>query len=52
MIENNLTGESLDIVSENIKKLKELFPEVVCEDQINFDMLEEILTGGGKQYKS
>lgn len=52
MNEYQINGESLDIVSENIEKLKELFPEVVCEDQINFDMLEEILTGGGKQYKS
>ena len=48
MNEYQINGESLNIVSENIEKLKQIFPEVVCEDQINFDMLEEILTGGGE----
>lgn len=47
MIENKLNGKSSDIISENVKKLKQLFPEIVSEEQINFDMLEVILTGGG-----
>lgn len=43
MNEIKLTGESKDIVSENISKLKELFPEVVTEDKIDFKKLELIL---------
>ena len=38
-----LTGESRDIVSDNISKLKKLFPEVVTEDKIDFKKLELIL---------
>ena len=38
---NKLDGKSLDIVSENIEKLKELFPEVFSEGKINFVKLEE-----------
>lgn len=41
--EVKLTGESKDIVSDNIYKLKELFPEIVTEDKIDFDILKEIL---------
>ena len=37
MIETKLTGESKDIVSENIEILKELFPDIVVEDKIDFD---------------
>ena len=37
MIETKLTGESKDIVHENIEILKELFPEIVNEDKIDFD---------------
>lgn len=43
MNEIKLTGESKDIVSENISKLKKLFPEVVTEDKIDFKKLELIL---------
>ena len=43
MKEMELTGESRDIVSDNISKLKELFPEVVIEDKIDFKKLELIL---------
>lgn len=43
MQETQLNGESLDIVSENISKLKELFPEIVTEDKIDFDKLKEVL---------
>lgn len=43
MKEMELTGESRDIVSDNISKLKEIFPEVVTEDKIDFKKLELIL---------
>ena len=43
MKESILNGESKDIVLDNISKLKELFPEVVTEDKINFKKLELIL---------
>lgn len=43
MIENKLTGESKNIVQENILKLKELFPEILAEDKIDFKKLELIL---------
>lgn len=36
-------GESIDIISENIERLKELFPEVITEDGVNFDVLRQIL---------
>ena len=42
-----LNGTSKDIVSENIEKLKELFPEVFSEGEIVFEKLEEEL----KAYK-
>lgn len=35
-----LNGTSKDIVSENIEKLKELFPEVFSEGKIDFKKLE------------
>lgn len=38
-----LDGKSLDITQENIKKLKQLFPEVVTEGKIDFDKLKLIL---------
>ena len=37
MKESRLTGESKDIVSENIEILKELFPDIVVEEKIDFD---------------
>ena len=43
MDEIKLTGKSEDIVSDNINKLKELFPEIVTEDKIDFEVLKEIL---------
>ncbi|QEE50704.1 site-specific DNA-methyltransferase [Flavobacterium alkalisoli] len=39
---NELT-KSLDIVNENISRLKELFPEVVTEGKIDFKVLQDIL---------
>lgn len=41
--EIKLNGESKDIVSDNIQVLKELFPEIVTEDKIDFKKLKLIL---------
>jgi len=38
-----LDGKSMDIVSENIEKLKELFPEAFSEGKIDFEKLQEEL---------
>lgn len=38
-----LSGESMDIVSENIAKLKEIFPEVFSEGKVDFEALEAAL---------
>ncbi|MEG1256430.1 site-specific DNA-methyltransferase [Clostridium sp.] len=43
MTEVNLNGQSLDIVQENIKKLKQLFPEIVTEDKVDFEKLQAVL---------
>ena len=32
---------------ENIKKLKEIFPEIFIEGKIDFDLLRQICSGGG-----
>lgn len=36
-------GESADIVSENIDRLRELFPDVFTEGRVNFDVLRQVL---------
>ena len=38
-----MNGETLNIVSDNIQKLKEIFPEVFNEDKVDFEKLEAIL---------
>jgi len=38
-----LNGESLNIVNQNIEKLKEIFPEVFCEGKVDFEKLQESL---------
>ena len=43
MNEIKLNGESKDIVSENISKIKELFPGVISDGKIDFEMLKSIL---------
>lgn len=43
MIEHNLNGQTLNIVEENVKKLKQLFPEIVTEDKIDFVKLQVVL---------
>ena len=45
-----LNGTSMDLVQENAKKLKEIFPEIFMEGRIDFDLLEQICcvcVGGG-----
>ena len=42
-----LDGTSMNLVQENAKKLKEIFPEIFVEDKIDFDLLEQICCGGG-----
>ena len=44
-----LDGTSMNLVQENAKKLKEIFPEIFAEDKIDFDLLEKICCGGGVQ---
>ena len=43
MDEIKLTGKSKDLVLDNISALKELFPEIMIEDKIDFDILKGIL---------
>ena len=43
MNELKLDGQSKDIVSDNISKLKEIFPEVITEDKIDFEKLQTVL---------
>lgn len=40
---NHLDGKSMNIQQENVKRLKELFPEIVTENKVNFDMLRQVL---------
>lgn len=40
---DRMNGESLNIVADNIQKLKQIFPEVFNEDKVDFEKLEEIL---------
>lgn len=42
-----LNGTSMDLVQENIKKLKEIFPEIFIEGKIDFDLLSQICSWGG-----
>ena len=44
-----LSGTSMNLVQENIKKLKEIFPEIFIEGKIDFDLLRQICNGGGVQ---
>ena len=43
-----LNGTSMDLVQENVKKLKEIFPEIFIEGRIDFDLLRQICSGGCK----
>ena len=42
-----LNGTSMDLIQENVKKLKEIFPEIFIEGRIDFDLLKQICRGGG-----
>ena len=42
-----LDGTSMNLVQKNIKKLKEIFPEIFIEGRIDFDLLRQICSGGG-----
>ena len=44
-----LNGTSMDLIQENVKKLKEIFPEIFIEGRIDFDLLRQICCGGGGQ---
>ncbi|MCH8568327.1 MAG: site-specific DNA-methyltransferase [Balneolales bacterium] len=36
-------GQSKDLISENVEKLKQLFPEIVTDGKVDFDTLKEVL---------
>ena len=36
-------GKSETVIEQNIKSLKQLFPQVFTEDKINFSLLEDLL---------
>lgn len=38
-----MDGKTMDIVAENVAKLKELFPEAFTEGKVDFDALKEVL---------
>ena len=42
-----LNGTSMNLAQENVKKLKEIFPEIFTEDQVDLDLLGELLSNGG-----
>ena len=42
-----LDRTSMNLVQENIKKLKEIFPEIFTEGRIDFNLLRQIIVGGG-----
>lgn len=43
MQETLLNGESMDILADNIQKLKTIFPDVFTEDKVDLEKLEEVL---------
>ena len=42
-LDPNTDGKTMDIVADNIAKLKELFPEIVTEGKVDFAALQEVL---------
>ena len=42
-----LNGTSMNLVKKNVKKLKEIFPEIFIEGKIDFDLLRQICNGVG-----
>lgn len=43
MIDTKLTGYTPDITKENVAALRQLFPEICCEDHIDFEKLRQLL---------
>ena len=43
MTDTKLTGYTSDIAEENIAALRQLFPEICCEDRIDFEKLRQLL---------
>lgn len=43
MQEINMNGESMNIVEENIEKLKSIFPDVFTEGKVDFEKLQSVL---------
>lgn len=43
MQEIKLNGESMNIVDDNIEKLKTIFPDVFTEGKVDFDKLQSVL---------
>lgn len=43
MKEINLDGKTPDISEENIKKLRQVFPDAFTEDRVDFDKLQQVL---------
>ena len=47
-----VNGTSMDLVQENVKKLKEIFPEIFIEGRIDFELLRQICRwGGGTRFR-
>ena len=46
-----LDGTSMNLIQENVKKLKEIFPEIFTEDQVDLDLLGELLSNGEEYRK-
>ncbi|WP_207261886.1 site-specific DNA-methyltransferase [Desulfovibrio sp. Huiquan2017] len=42
-LDPNTDGKTMDIVADNIAKLKELFPEIVTEGKVDFEALKGVL---------
>ncbi len=38
-----LNGTSMDIVQDNVEKLKQIFPEIISEGKIDFEVLQQLL---------
>ncbi|MFA5519321.1 MAG: site-specific DNA-methyltransferase [Spirochaetota bacterium] len=43
MKETTLNGKTPDIAEENIKKLRQIFPDVFTEDKVDFEKLQQVL---------
>ena len=39
----HMDGKGMNILEENVKRLKELFPEIVTEGKVDFDTLRQVL---------